>query len=142
MLLMITDDNNNEWKNYVRNNMYEYNKKHFPKDLIGRYQEVHYFLKDDKEQVYGGILGEICWNWLEIHYLYIEQEFRKSGYGTKLLSEVEGIARQKQCDFIKTDTLSFQALDFYRKHGFEVYGLIDNAGGHTHYYLKKTLSNY
>lgn len=142
MSLTITDDNNNEWKNYVRNKMYEYNKKHFPQDLAGRYQEVQLFLKDDNEQVCGGILGEVCWNWLEIHYLYIEQEFRKSGYGTKLLSEVETIARKKRCEFIKTDTLSFQALDFYKKHGFEVYGLIENAGGYTHYYLKKTLDNY
>lgn len=140
MLLTIANENDDKLKNYIRNNIYEYNKNHFPEELRGRYQEIHLFLKDDKEQVYGGLLGEICWNWLEIQYLYIEQEYRKSGYGSKLLYEVERIARKKQSDFIKTDTLSFQALDFYKKHGFEVYGLIENAGGHTHYYLKKNLN--
>lgn len=139
MLLTIVDENNNELKDYVRNNIYDYNKKHFPKQLKGNYQEIHLFLLGEKQQAYGGLLGEVCWNWLEIQYLYIEQDFRKLGYGTKLLYEVEKIARQKKCDFMKTDTLSFQALDFYKKHGFEVYGLIENAGGHTHYYLKKSL---
>lgn len=32
--------------------------------------------------------------------------------------EIEQIDLEKKCDFIKVDTLSFQALDFYRKHGF------------------------
>lgn len=41
--------------------------------------------------------------------------------------------------FIKLDTLSFQALDFYLKEGFQVYGTIENAGSHTHYYLKKVI---
>lgn len=55
------------------------------------------------------------------------------------MREVEKIAREKHCDFMKTDTLSFQALDFYKKEGFEVYGMIENAGRHTHYYMKKNL---
>ncbi|WP_442601798.1 GNAT family N-acetyltransferase [Paenibacillus sp. KN14-4R] len=142
MSLTIMNENSDELKNYVRNKMFEYNMKHFPDDLKGRYQELHIFLKDEQEQVFGGILGEICWNWLEIQYLYVEPEHRKLGYGTKLMHEVERIAREKQCEFMKTDTLGFQALDFYKKQGFEVYGTIENAGRHTHYYLKKTLDNY
>ena len=86
------------------------------------------------------MLGEICWNWLEIQYLYVEPEHRGHGYGKKLIQEAERIANEKQCDFMKVDTLSFQALDFYKKEGFEVYGVIENAGRHTHYYMKKTLS--
>jgi len=55
------------------------------------------------------------------------------------MNEAEKIAKLKQCEFIKVDTLSFQALDFYKKEGFEVFGVIENAGRHSHYYLKKNL---
>ncbi|MCQ6563837.1 GNAT family N-acetyltransferase [Paenibacillus mendelii] len=139
MELHISNESNSEDKVYVRNKMIEFNLKHFPDDLKGRYQEVNLFLKNAQGQIYGGIVGEICWNWLEVHYLFVNEEYRKSGYGSKLLSEVEQIAKEKKCDFIKLETLSFQALDFYVKQGFEVFGVIPNAGTHTHYYLKKDI---
>ncbi|OMF67037.1 GNAT family N-acetyltransferase [Paenibacillus glucanolyticus] len=125
--------------NYVRNQMIEFNLKHFPDDLKGRYQEINLLLRNADGEILGGIVGEICWNWLEIHYLFVDVRFRKSGYGAKLLSEVENMAREKQCEFVKLDTLSFQALDFYIKQGYEIYGKIENAGRHTHYYIKKDL---
>ncbi|MBT2762896.1 GNAT family N-acetyltransferase [Paenibacillus sp. ISL-20] len=128
-----------EDKNYVRNQLIAYNLKYFPDDLKGRYQEINLLLRNADGQILGGIVGEICWNWLEIHYLFVEEPYRKSGYGAKLLNEAEKIAIEKQCEFAKLDTLSFQALDFYIKQGYEVYGKIENAGRHTHYYLKKEL---
>lgn len=139
MTLQIVNLNNDELKDYVRNKMFEFNLMNFPDEYKERYQEIHIFLKDDEDRVCGGILGETCWNWLEIQYLFIEPQYRGQGYGKKLISEAVSIARQKQCEFMKVDTLSFQALDFYKKEGFEVYGIIENAGSHTHYYMKKTL---
>jgi len=139
MELQIIQESNLQDKAYVRDKMSEFNRMHFPDDLKGRYQEVNLFLKDDAGQTYGGIIGEICWNWMEIQYLFIEAAYRGAGYGKRLLEEAEKLAREKGCDFMKLDTLSFQALDFYKKLGFEVYGVIENAGRHTHYYLKKDL---
>ena len=81
--------------------------KHFPVDLRGRYEEISLFLKDENGIVYGGINAEVCWNWLEIHTFMIDEDIRKSGFGTKLLLEIEKIALEKECDFIKVDTLSF-----------------------------------
>lgn len=136
----ITKELNNTNKSVINNQLYKYNLKHFPADLRGRYQEISLFLKDENGTVCGGILGEVCWNWLEIHTLMINEDIRKLGYGTKLLLEIEKIANEKNCDFIKVDTLSFQALEFYEKHGYIVFGSIDNVGREfKHYYLKKDL---
>lgn len=126
-------------KDYARNKMIEFNLQHFPEDLRGRYQELNLQLVNEGGSIIGGIVGEFCWNWLEIQYLFVEPDHRKSGYGKALLREAEKMAKENECDFIKLDTLSFQAIDFYLKEGFQIYGTIENAGRHTHYYLKKDI---
>ncbi|WP_338654651.1 GNAT family N-acetyltransferase [Lysinibacillus sp. Y5S-8] len=140
MSYQITQERHKKNKAYVNNMLYEYNVKHFPKDLQGRYQEINLFLTDSNGHVYCGILGEICWNWLEIHTLIVDEKLRGLGYGSKLLQTIEQIAFNHECDFIKVDTLSFQALTFYENHHYEIYGTLDHVGrDFKHYYLKKTL---
>ncbi|WP_397538839.1 GNAT family N-acetyltransferase [Rummeliibacillus pycnus] len=140
MNLNITKELNKKNKQYINDELYKFNLKHFRNDLAGKYEEICLFLKDEKDTVRGGILSEICWNWLEIHTFMIDEDIRKSGFGTKLLLELEKIAVEKECDFIKVDTLSFQALGFYEKNGYQVFGSIDNVGrDHQHFYLKKDL---
>jgi len=140
MKFRITEEVNESKKSHVNQKLYEYNLSHFPEDLRGRYREVNFFLLDEDENVRGGILGEVCWNWLEIHTLMVDEDLRGLGYGTKLLVEMEQIAIESECDFIKVDTLSFQALDFYQSNGYTVYGTLDNVGrDFKHFYLKKDL---
>ncbi|KAB8138160.1 GNAT family N-acetyltransferase [Gracilibacillus oryzae] len=140
MELHITNELDKKAKDYVNDGLYQFNRKHFPDDLGGRYEDIGLFIKDENGLVHGGLIAAVCWNWLEIYQLYLDEKIRKQGYGTKLLEKIERIAIEKDCDFIKLDTLSFQALDFYKKHGYEVFGSIDNVGReHQHYYLKKDL---
>lgn len=140
MNLHITEELDQHAKKFVDDELYKFNLKHFPEDLGGRYKEIGIFIKDDSGIVRGGLTGSICWNWLEIYTLFVDEEIRKHGYGTKLLLQAENIALEKNCDFIKLETLSFQALDFYQKHGYTVFGTLDNVGReHKHYYLKKDL---
>lgn len=124
---------------YAERKVLEYNLRHFPKELHGRYQKINLLLADSSERIYGGLSGEICWNWLAVEYLFVEEEARGSGWGKRLMEEAERIAVQHGCDFIKVDTLSFQALDFYIKLGYEVYGMLPNAATFEHYFLKKDL---
>lgn len=143
MSLHITREFNKKDKQYIDDELYKFNLKHFPEDLAGRYEEINLFIKDENSIVRGGILAEACWNWLEIHTFMIDEDMRKSGFGTKLLLELEKIALEKECDFIKVDTLSFQALDFYEKNGYQVFGSLDNVGrDYKHYYLKKDLKKF
>ncbi|QFF99261.1 N-acetyltransferase [Psychrobacillus glaciei] len=140
MSLHITKEFTKIDKQYIDDELYKFNLKNFPVDLGGRYEEITLFLKDENGNTRGGILAEVCWNWLEIHTFMIDEDMRYSGFGTKLLSELEKMAIKKECDFIKVDTLSFQALGFYEKNGYKVFGSLDNVGrDYKHYYLKKDL---
>lgn len=50
------------------------------------------------------------------------------------------VKNEKECRLINLDTFSFQAPDFYKKHGYKVIGVSeDHPKGHNHYYLEKRL---
>ncbi|MGN0144593.1 MAG: GNAT family N-acetyltransferase, partial [Clostridium sp.] len=79
-----------------------------------------------------------CWNCLYIDVLWVSEEYRKHGLGSRLLNEIESIATEKGCHLIHLDTFDFQAKDFYIKHGYEVFGVLDECPeGHKRYFLKK-----
>ncbi len=124
----------------ISEKLYSFNLKHFPEDLKGRYEEITLTLLDATGDIRGGLVGEICWNWMEVKILMVDEDLRSGGHGTRLLREAERIASARGCDFIKLDTLSFQARGFYEKHGYDVFGTLENVGrDHRHFYMKKDL---
>ncbi|MFC4307317.1 GNAT family N-acetyltransferase [Cohnella boryungensis] len=126
---------------YVRSKLKEYNAQHVPDEIRSRYERINLHIANEEGDIIAGLMSVLCWNWVEVEILWVDAQHRIHGYGSKLLQEIERIARAKQCSFLKLNTFSFQAPDFYRKHGFELIGLFDNAPtGHKHYYFKKDLT--
>lgn len=124
--------------NYIRRKLIEFNSKQVPN---GTYEEVNLCIKTEEEVIICGLNSVICWNWMEIDILWVDDAYRKQGFGKRLLEEAEQIARSKGCTFIKLNTFSFQAPEFYKKYGYVVMGIIENAPeGSNHYYLKKELN--
>lgn len=76
----------------------------------------------------------------EIHTVIIDEDICKLGYGSQLLLEIEQRALEKKCYYIKINTISFESLGFYEKHGYRVFGCLENGGrNNKHYYLIKDL---
>lgn len=104
-------------------------------------ETISSFVKNDSGVIVGGILGEINWNWMHIQGLWIDESIRQDGWGTKLLSEMEEYALSKNTANIRLETTTFQALGFYVKAGYSVFGELPNMPqGHTSYFLQKQLS--
>ena len=72
--------------------------------------------------------------------MWIKEEFRGRGFGHQLLTLAEQEARQRGAEYAYLDTFSFQAPGFYKKHGYEVFGELNNfPPGHRRYFLSKQL---
>ncbi|KEJ00345.1 GNAT family acetyltransferase [Clostridium botulinum A2B7 92] len=102
---------------------------------------INRVIEDTNGEIIAGILSKMyCWNCIYIDVLWIKEEYRKDGLGTKLLKEVEKIAKEKDCHLIHLDTFDFQAKDFYIKHGYEIFGILDQCPeNHKRYFMKKNI---
>ena len=95
----------------------------------------------DKKTV-GGLIGKTYWDWLYIDLLFVKEELRGRGYGHRLLEMAEDEARKCGIKNVYLDTFSFQAPDFYKQHGYKVFGeLKDFPAGHQRYFFTKQLRN-
>jgi GNAT superfamily N-acetyltransferase len=99
-----------------------------------------FVLQSQNGEVVGGIIGSTNWNWLYINLMWIKEEFRHKGFGHQLMIHAEEEARKRGAMFAHLDTFSFQAPEFYKKHGYKVFGeLNDFPAGHKRYFLMKEL---
>ena len=105
-------------------------------------QKIAVFVRDENGEVLGGIDGHTYWGTLAIDHLWVHNSLRGQGYGTQLLSAAEKEAIRRGCKQVLVDTTSFQAPDFYKKHGYKVYGVIKNSPGeHQRFYFQKPLKS-
>ena len=95
-------------------------------------------LSHQADELVGGLLGFTNWNWVFITQLWVAETVRGSGVGRRLIQACEHEAVTRGCSHAHTDTFGFQALPFYQKLGYEVFGeLEDYPPGHTRYFLQK-----
>ncbi|MCP5369577.1 MAG: GNAT family N-acetyltransferase [Rickettsiaceae bacterium] len=77
---------------------------------------------------------------LAINVLFVEESHRLKGLDTLLLNQVEADARAMGAKLIHLDTFNHQAKDFYLKHGYEIFGVLENCpAGQKRYFMKKVL---
>ena len=98
------------------------------------------FVRDQQGKIVGGLTGGTWWGWLSVGRLWIEEGLRGQNYGSQLLAEAEQEALRRGCHHAYVDTQDFQALPFYYKRGYTVFGVLDDMPiGHTRYSMQKEL---
>ncbi|HEX8734211.1 MAG TPA: GNAT family N-acetyltransferase [Pyrinomonadaceae bacterium] len=106
----------------------------------GARQSLTFFLRDAEGSIVGGVHGNSGWNWLYISDLWVSETVRGSGYGTALMQAAEREAVRRGVRNIFLNTFSFQAVDFYLKLGYTIFGeLEDFPPGHKRVFLQKKL---
>lgn len=127
--------------NFIDDEIIKYNSKKVPFTQDPSFISINRVMKDDEGNIIAGIISILyCWKCLYIDILWVKEEFRKKGYGSILLKEVENAAKEQGCNLIHLDTFDFQGKDFYSSHGYEVFGILDDCpAAHKRYFMKKNI---
>ena len=95
-------------------------------------------VRNSENELIAGILANAYWDGLEIDTLWVGQHHRGTGLGAELLKKAERYGKEQGAviSFLKT----VEAKGFYEKHGYQVFGVLeDRPIGTLLYHLKKRL---
>ena len=87
----------------------------------------------------GGLTGRTSLGLWFVDLLYLPDELRGAGLGSRLLAEAEGEARRRGCVSGFVFTINFQAPEFYARHGWVEFGRIPSTDGISRIYFRKDL---
>ena len=122
---------------FVNNALQKFNDEKVGPDNHELLNIVEY---DNSGNIIAGILGGTYWGWMHIDILWVDENHRKQGLGTQLLKAAENEAIKRGCHSVHVDTMSWQAPDFYKKHGYEIISQLDDIpNGNKKYHLIKKL---
>lgn len=76
-------------------------------------------IKNDEGEVIAGTAARTFGDWLLLDTLWVSDVLRGQNIGSQLLTKLEAAAKDRGCKKCLLDTLNFQAMPFYQKHGYE-----------------------
>ena len=107
----------------------------------GEYYPLCVLLKSDHGEILGGVLGHIWAKCCHIAFLWVAPIVQGRGHGSALLQTAEAQAAERGCRVVQLETFSFQAPEFYARHGYETIGVLEDfPPGHDKHFLKKSLA--
>jgi len=126
---IITESSNPEVCAMILNGLEDFNLKFFKKKHgsidLGTFV---IYAKDGHSQIIGGLYGYIfesgVGSWASVDFAWVDESRRNQGIGTELFEKAEVLARMKNCTHMQLFTWAYQAVDFYKKIGFECVGII------------------
>lgn len=104
------------------------------------YDEFCFAAENADGKIIGVITGRAYYNEVHIGDLIVAENHRGSGVGSQLVRAVEKEYRNKGYDVITLTSFGFQAPEFYKKLGYSVEFVRNNANPKlSKYFLKKAI---
>ena len=97
---------------------------------------------DDAGELVAGLSG---WTWgtcAGIAMVWVREQHRHAGWGARLLAAAEDEARTRGCSQITVSSFTFQAPEFYQRHGYVEYARTEGlpVAGMADVHLRKDLA--
>jgi GNAT superfamily N-acetyltransferase len=98
------------------------------------------FAKNADGSVIAGMSGKTGWDQLFVNLLYVDDDERRRGLGTKLMQLAETEARARGCHSAWLMTSNPDAKVFYEKLGYRTFGAVErHPPSSARYFLTKVL---
>ena len=95
---------------------------------------------DNSGEILGGLLGHTSYRLFFLDLFYLPEELRGAGLGSRIIGLAEDEARRRGCTAAFVYAVTFQAPEFYERHGYRRFGKIAcPPDGATRIFLSKTL---
>ena len=140
---IIVSEGNDKFAKYIQKKLIEFNMTQVPLAGTIAPEPINIVIQDDDSRLIGGINATLIRYWKRCHVdtFWIDERYRGTGYGKKLLELIEKIALDKGCTLLEMETYSFQAPKFYLKHGYQIIGIVENhPEKYAQYFFKKEIS--
>jgi ribosomal protein S18 acetylase RimI-like enzyme len=122
---------------FITDGVYNFNIAAFD---LPTYYHANFILRSQRDEVLGGLLGQIWGGWLQVKILWVAEPVRGRGHGGRLMDTAERYAVERDCIGATLETHNPAALAFYERCGYGVFGkLPDYPPGQTKYFLQKAL---
>ena len=124
MNIEIYSESQEEIFSVLVNNLRQFNFKNMGEE---RSQPLMVIIRNDNDEIVGGIAGRTIYHQLLIEVLWVHNDKRGQGLGIKLMEIAEREAQKRGCIAAQVDTFSFQAPKFYEKMGFKIVGKVSGV---------------
>ena len=125
---------------YIDDQIVAFNKNQVPFTQKETPLFKNYVIKQQGEIIAGINACIYHWGVLYIDVLFVHENYRGQHLGSQLLAHIENEAIEIGAYLSHLDTFDFQAKSFYLKHGYDIFGTLENCPpGHNRFYLKKSL---
>ena len=115
MKIEVLDNPEQELIDYLNKKIYEFNWANWEvKERLPLAAQI----KNDSGEVIAGAAARSFGDWLLLDTLWVSDELRGQNIGSQLLQKIEVTGKNRGCTKCLLDTLNFQAMPFYEKHGY------------------------
>ena len=107
----------------IRYYLDEYNAQHIKYRLDGM---MRIGLEEDGKLIAGLIAYMSVYKIMYVDTVFVDEKYRRQGYGRKLVQEAERRAKELGVNTIRLDTFNWQGTEFYKALGYEAVGNYSN----------------
>ena len=129
-------DLNEEQLEFIEDRLSEFDEQYITYKLDG---SIQIGIEEDGKLVAGLDACMTAFKILYVSTVFVDAAYRRKGYGTRLIQEMERRAKELGANTIRLDTFSWQGKEFYEALGYQVVGYYENAtdGYEEYFFLKR-----